>query len=208
MSFSFTLGIIGITVLTSYLAWQNDDRLYKAVFYPNRIKNNKEYYRFISSGFIHKDGWHLFFNMLALYFFAEKVEWIFGIIYGSYGVFYLLALYLLGIIVADIPSYIKHRNNPHYNSLGASGGVAAVVFSSILFDPVTPICLYFAICIPGFIMGALFLVYSFYQGQKTNDSINHDAHLFGAIFGIVFTLILRPNVLNNFISKLQTWTLF
>jgi membrane associated rhomboid family serine protease len=208
MSFSFTLGIIGITVLTSYLAWQNEDRIYKTVFYPNRIKNNKEYYRFISSGFIHKDGWHLFFNMLALYFFAEKVEWIFGIIYGSYGVFYLLALYLVGIIVADIPSYIKHRNNPHYNSLGASGGVAAVVFSSILFDPVTPICLYFAICIPGFIMGALFLVYSFYQGQKTNDSINHDAHLFGAIFGIVFTLILRPNVLNNFISKLQTWTLF
>jgi membrane associated rhomboid family serine protease len=117
-------------------------------------------------------------------------------------------LFVLGTVVANVPSYIKHRHFAYYNSLGASGGVSALVFSSILFDPLSKICLYFAICLPGFILGTIFLVYSYYRGRYQTDTINHDAHLFGALFGILFTIMLKPSVLPAFINKLGSFSFF
>ncbi len=208
MQLSITTIIIILTGITSYYAWKQPAIMYKWLFNPYYIHQQKAYYRFITSGFIHKDGWHLLFNMIALYFFGEKVEYIFSMFFGALGGYLFIALYILGIIVSGIPSYIKHRNAQYFNSLGASGGVAAVVFSSILFDPLSVICLYFAICIPGFILGAFFLGYSWYRGKQSSDNINHDAHLYGALFGVIFTIILKPQVLPLFFEKLATFSLF
>ena len=120
----------------------------------------------------------------------------------------MLSMYLLGIIVSDIPTFLKYQDVPNYNALGASGGVAAVVFSSILFDPLNPIYLMFIpIGIPGFVLGILYLVYSYYQGKRMADNINHDSHLFGAIFGLIFTVVLRPGVIVSFIEQIKDWSL-
>lgn len=117
-------------------------------------------------------------------------------------------MYLLGIIVSDIPSFIKHKDAPYYNALGASGGVSSLLFSFIIFDPTQDLCLYGLLCFPGFIWGALYIVYSFYMGKKGQDNINHDAHLYGGLFGIVFTIIAVPGVIPNFIDQLSNFSLF
>lgn len=132
------------------------------------------------------------------------MEYIFNMLFGAAGGFYFLALYLLGIIVSDIPTYMKNRNHPQYNSLGASGGVSAVIFASIIFLPLQDICLYF-ICLPGVIMGTAYIIFSWYQGRKANDNINHDAHLYGALFGLFFCLIVYPDSFPNFIEQIKNW---
>jgi membrane associated rhomboid family serine protease len=142
--------------------------------------------------------------MFALFFFGQHVAYYFG----PQGNILMITLYLLGIVIADIPTYLKYQDVPKYNSLGASGGVAAVVFSSIMFEPINPIYIMFIpIGIPGFILGALYLVYSYYQGKRMSDNINHDAHLFGAIFGLAFTVILRPGVVISFVQQISNWSL-
>jgi membrane associated rhomboid family serine protease len=139
-----------------------------------------------------------------LFFFGQNVAYYFG----QNGDVLMVVLYLLGIVIADIPTYLKYQDMPNYNSLGASGGVAAVVFSSIMFDPLNPIYIMFIpIGIPGFVLGALYLIYSYYQGKRMSDNINHDAHLFGAIFGLLFTVVLRPGVVVSFVKQISDWSL-
>ncbi len=205
---SVTLIIIIITVITSYRAWSKPDFFEKWLFNPYIINHQKQYYRFLSSGFIHRDNMHLIFNMITLYFFGSRIEQIYQYYYSSTGVVFYLITYLFGIVVADMLSYIKHRNNPHYSSIGASGGVSAVLFASIIYDPTSSICLYFAICIPGFILGGLYLIYSYYQGRRAGSNINHDAHLVGSVFGILITLLIRPAVAMQFIEQIMNYNLF
>ena len=147
---------------------------------------------------------HLFFNMFSLYFFGITIEQIFGVVFGSAGSLYFITLYILGIIVSDIPSFLKHRNNPGYNALGASGGVAAVIFASIIFQPLANIYIYF-VPVPGFILGIGYLIFSWYQGRKANDNVNHDAHLYGALFGFLFCAILYPPSLPYFVEQIKNW---
>jgi membrane associated rhomboid family serine protease len=202
-----TLGIIAITVVATMYAWNKPQVLQRWIFNPYTVHKGGQYYRFLSSGFIHNDWTHLIFNMLTLYFFGRVIEYIYGATFGIVGTLFFLITYLVGIIVANITTYLKHRNSPYYNSLGASGGVAAILFASIIYRPTSNICLYFAICIPAFIMGALYLIYSYYAGKRGRDNINHDAHLMGALFGIVFTILLRPRVLIEFIEQLRNFRL-
>ncbi|MFD1000751.1 rhomboid family intramembrane serine protease [Ohtaekwangia kribbensis] len=196
--------IIGITVLISFAAYSNSNLMRQFMMNPYMISNRQQYYRFITSGFIHADHVHLFFNMFSLYFFGTTIEYIFGIIFGSAGTLYFITLYILGIIVSDIPSYMKHRNNPGYNALGASGGVASVIFASIIFQPLADIYIYF-IPIPGFILGIAYIFFSWYQGKKANDNVNHDAHLYGAVFGVVFCAVLYPQSLPQFVEQIKNW---
>ncbi|WP_333820681.1 rhomboid family intramembrane serine protease [Ohtaekwangia sp.] len=196
--------IIGITVVISFLGYSNQSMMQNLIMNPYMINRKQQYYRFITSGFIHADHMHLFFNMFSLYFFGRTMEYIFNMLFGASGGYYFLALYLLGIIVSDIPSYLKHRNHPQYNALGASGGVASVIFASILFLPLQKIYIYF-VPIPGVIAGVGYILFSWYQGRKANDNINHDAHLYGALFGLFFCVIIYPEVLPNFIEQIQNW---
>ena len=147
-----TYTIIGATVLVSMLAFNRPTVFAEFMMNPYKIRTQGQYYRFVTSGFIHQDHIHLILNMFSLFFFGRVIEHVFKIIWGDWGAVYYIALYLLAIVVSDLPSYLKHRNNPGFNSLGASGGVAAVIFASIVFQPTQKICLFIAICLPGFIL--------------------------------------------------------
>ena len=201
-----TLASIAIVSIVTIYSWNNQPVIRRFIFNPYIVEQNKEYYRFLTSGFLHKDIAHLLFNMLALYFFGEVVEVIYTYYYGNLGYLFYILLFYGGMIIADIPTYFKHRQDPYYNSLGASGGVSAVLFSAILFRPTSSICLYFAICLPAFIMGALYIIYSYYQGRRSSDGINHNAHLFGALYGIAFTGIIKPDVIISFFNKISNWS--
>jgi membrane associated rhomboid family serine protease len=199
-----TLILIIITIGISIYAWKQPALYQKWILNPYKVSHLNQYWRFLTSGFLHLNYTHLFFNMFALYFFGQNVAYYFG----RNGDWMMIALFLLGIIVSDIPTYLKHRNNPNYNSLGASGGVAAVIFSSIMFDPLNKIYLFFIpIGIPGFILGVLYIIYSYYQSKNMTDNINHDAHLFGSIFGIVFTVVVQPQVVPHFFEQIKQWSL-
>ncbi len=207
-SFNITVGIISITVLASWYTFSKPDILKRFMMNPYRIDKHHEYYRFITSGLIHANFSHLLWNMFSLYFFGNIVEQYFAFIFGSPGPYYFIAFYILAIIVSDLPTYFKNRNNPGYNSLGASGGVAAVIFASVIFQPVEKICFYFVICPPGFILAIVFLIWSYYNGRKANDNINHDAHLYGALFGFLFCAVLYPSSIPNFFEQIMQWRFF
>ncbi len=203
MDQNYTIILIVITVAASMYGWNNQDIQNKWMFNPYAVYHGKQYYRFLSSGFIHSNSMHLIFNMIALYFFGGVIERIYGAIFGSLGILFYLVTYLAGIIVANLKTYKKHKNSSYYNSLGASGGVASVLFASILYRPTVGICLYFVICIPAFILGVVYLMYSYYSGKKMADNVNHDAHLIGSLFGLVFTFILRPVVIIEFFQQIM-----
>lgn len=205
---SITVILILITVGISWFSWKNPTLLDNLLMNPVRIERNKEYYRFITSGFVHADFMHLFFNMMTLWFVGETIEQIFMMLFGNMGVILYLALYIIGIVVSDLPSFFKNRKNSNYNSLGASGGVSAILFSAILIAPLMKVCLYFAICMPGFVFGFLFLAYSYYESRRGQGYINHDAHMYGALFGVVFMGIIYPSAVPNFFSQISSWSLF
>lgn len=202
---SITYIFIGITVLISWYGFNQTNVIRQFIMNPYLIHTRGQYYRFITSGFIHRDFIHLLWNMISLYFFGSVVEQVFKIIFGDIkGSVYFIVLYLLGIIVSDVPTYFKHKNNPGYNALGASGGVASVIFVSIVLLPLNAICIYF-LCLPGFILGTLYLIYSYYHGRKSTDNINHDAHLYGALFGLIYCIVLHPAALKNFFLQISEW---
>jgi len=152
---------------------------------------------------------HLFFNMFTLYFFGSVIEQYYTALFGeTTGIALYVGMFLVAVVVSDISTFIKHRNDPSYNSLGASGGVSAVVFSAIMFDPTSNIYLFAIVPIPGFILGALFLLYSYQRSRQMRDRINHDAHLFGALFGVLFTIIIEPNVIGHFINEISNFSFF
>ena len=202
---SITLLLIIITCGISYYAFNNPSLMDKLILNPYKITSRNEYYRFVTSGFIHADFQHLIFNMLSLWFVGEGIERIFGMLLGSGGSLYFLFLYLVGIIVSDIPTFLKHRNSTSYNSLGASGGVSAVLFAAILFAPTMTISLYFFIKMKAFIFGILFLGYSFYEAKKGTSYVNHSAHMYGAIFGMVFMAVVYPASVPGFFAQIGDW---
>ena len=202
MDLNFTLVFIIIITVSSIYGWNNPSFQSKWMFNPYSIYHGKQYYRFLSSGFIHSNLAHLIFNLIALYFFGGVIERIYLKLYGSSGIILFIITFLAGIIVSNLKTYFKFRNSSYYNSLGASGGVASVLFASIIYKPTVGICIYFAFCMPAFILGAIYLIYSYYSGKRMADNVNHDAHLFGSIFGIVFTILLRPIVLVEFIQQI------
>lgn len=198
--FSITLVLIIITVLVSIGGFNNRKIIDDLIFYPPAI-NKGQWYRFFSSGLIHANVPHLAFNMLSLYFFGPVVEEMFSFFFHDWGRPLFLALYILALLVCEIPSYIKHRHDSYYASLGASGAVSAVIFASILLAPTTSIMLFFAIKMPGFIYGILFLAGSYYMAKKGTDNIGHSAHFWGAVFGLAFTGIAGLVLLKvNFFS--------
>lgn len=202
---SITLVLIGVTVAISFYAFRKPDLFGRLMMSPHRISTHHQYYRFISSGFIHKDHTHLLWNMFAFYFFGTAVETAFRMLFGEGGIYYFLFLYLSAIVVSDIPTYFKQKNNSGYHALGASGGVGAVIFVFIILQPLQSICLYFALCMPGFVFGAGYMAYTYYQGKKANDHVNHDAHLYGALYGLVFCMLIYPASVPHFYEQVSYW---
>lgn len=200
MSISLTIVIVIVTSLISWQVMESRAKKGKLIFSPYLIQRNGEYYRFLSSGFIHANWIHLLFNMYVLYEFGENVEVVYRALFGQWGALLYLALYFGGIIVAHIPNFLWRKDDPGYGSLGASGAVSGIVFASIFFDPWGGIGLIFipGFFIPGFAVGILYLVYSSWASKKRSDNIDHIAHFAGAVFGFFFTMILNPKLVSVF----------
>jgi membrane associated rhomboid family serine protease len=209
MEISATIILIGITVLASYQAWKKPALLERWMFTPFLIKKNNQWDRFVLSGLIHKDQMHLLFNMFTFYFFGRVVEMFLMYRLGkSFGLFAFILFYVGAIIISDLPTYFKHKENYHYRALGASGGVAAAVFASIMIMPLSDICLFGLLCLPGFVLGLLFLIYTIVQARRGGDGINHDAHLYGALFGIIVVLIISPQSGLQFFDQIKSFRMF
>ncbi len=209
--YPITFLLIAINVIFSMIGFSNKEMLARTIMWPYYVKRKNEYYRFITSGFLHADYMHLFFNMFTLYFFGRNIELMFNHLQLGGPIAYL-GLYLGALIISDIPSYFKNNDNVGYRALGASGAVSAVVFAAIVFSPWSSIYLYGAIKISAALYAILFIVYCIYMGKKGNDHINHDAHLWGALFGLIFTLILveikQPALFEGIIEELKHPSLF
>lgn len=205
-----TMTLIVLNVIISLIGFNNPAFVNKYIFWPVGINRNREYYRFVSSGFLHADFMHLFFNMFTFYFFGRNLEYYFNSLFANGWLWYLL-LYFVGMVVADLPSYYKNRDNNYFRSLGASGAVSAVVFGAIFFDPWSQIALYGFIRMSALVFAVLYIVYCVYMSRKAQDNINHDAHLWGSIAGLAITALLvaalRPDVMPTILEQLKHPTL-
>jgi len=210
MTFSLTLVIIVATCIVSFIGLSNRDVINKLIFYPPAIQQNKEWYRFFSHGLIHADIGHLFFNMFALYSFGETLERFFGALFGNAGYVIYLLFYVSALAISSIPTYLKQKNNSSYMSLGASGAISAVVFAVIMLIPTSKLgILFLPIDIPAFIFGILYVALSAYLDKRGTGNINHSAHLFGALYGIVFIILVcqigNYPLLTNFIGQIKDY---
>jgi len=189
MEISITIIIIAITCVVSFIAFTNHNLLDQFIFYPPAVGRG-QFYRFFSCGLIHADWGHLIFNMIALYMFGQIVESKFVEIFDQFGKLIYLGMYVLALAASVIPTYFNNKDNYHYRSLGASGGVSAVIFAGIMFFPLVGIGLFFIpVYIAGFLFGILYLVFSGLLDKRGGGNINHSAHIFGALFGVGFTII-------------------
>lgn len=194
--------LIALTVISSFLAFNNQVLFSNCVFNPYIIEKRKQYYRFITAGFIHADWMHLLFNMYALYLFGSNVESAFKEIFQQLGTVLYIALYFSALIMSAMFSFYKHKENPNYNAIGASGAVSAVLFVSIILFPSQRLMIFpIPFFIPSYILGPLYLWYSYYMGRKGMDNIGHDAHFFGAVWGVLFIVLLWKDALSHFIRQ-------
>ncbi len=183
------------TLVTSIYAFNNTEIFGKFMLHPYSVAKGSKLYTFITSGLIHADWMHLFFNMFTFFFFAFKLE-------TMIGHWQFALLYIVSLILSDIPTAIRHKDDYRYSSLGASGAISGVLFSYILFQPLSMIGVMF-IPMPAIVFGVLYLIYCMYMSKSSRDSINHDAHFFGALTGLIITVFLKPGIIPHFVSELS-----
>lgn len=215
MSLSVTVIICIITGGISLLAFNNRDLLRKLLMNPYQVAHHNEYQRVLTHGFIHADYMHLFFNLFVFFSFGQQIERVFlerevyeyvfkgEVFWGNAtGISRFLMLYIGALVFATIPSMVKHKDNPGYNSLGASGAVSAVLIAYILLFPTSKVAFFFLVPMPAWIAGIVFFVFEAYMNKRGGTGIAHDAHLWGAIYGLLFMTILHPSVWVRFLSEL------
>lgn len=188
-------------VLVSYKAFHNGETFDKLKFNPYLIIQNKEWYRFVSHGFVHADWIHLIFNVYVLWAFGDIVMEFFSYYFGNLANLYFLGLFFPALIASSLYSFFKHKKNYYYNAVGASGAVSAVVFASIILYPEGRMGLIlFPIMLPSWIFGGLYLIYTIIMSRKNIDNIGHDAHLWGSVYGIIYIIVFVPNALTYFLN--------
>jgi membrane associated rhomboid family serine protease len=197
VAITVNLVLIGLTCLVSWLAFKNPRLLQRLLFWPPGI-NRGEIHRFVTYGFVHGDGQHLLFNMITLYFFGQLIEQAYAPYLGRFG--YAL-FYAGGLVVSVLPSWLRHRADPNYRSLGASGAVTAVMFAFILLAPWSIIYL-FVVPVPAILYAVAYVAYSVWAGRKGADNVNHSAHLWGAGYGVLFSLAMEPGIAGLFWQRL------
>ncbi|MBK9012731.1 MAG: rhomboid family intramembrane serine protease [Saprospiraceae bacterium] len=203
MSITVTLVIIVITAIVSWLALSNRDLFLKFMHYPYEEHRDKEFYRWVTSVFLHGSWMHLAINMFVLWSFGTFIESVFVELFGAtMGRINFAALYLLSGVFADIPTYIKHKNNQSFSSVGASGATSGIMFAFALLLPWEKIYLFGVLPIPAIVAAVLYLVYSSYSSrQEAGSRIDHEAHFWGAVFGFAFTVALKPSLFTSFLSQ-------
>jgi membrane associated rhomboid family serine protease len=201
MHLSINILIVAATVLVSWLAFNRPRLLDRLILWPPAIERQRQYDRLLTHGFIHADWMHLAFNMITLWSFGGVVEATFAA--NGIGTAGFLGFYLSAIVVAILPSYLRHLHDARYRSLGASGGVAAVLFASILFNPWSKLIIFpIPLPVPAILFAVLYVGYSIWMDRRGGDNINHSAHLVGGAYGIAFTLLAVPGSLGHFLRQL------
>jgi len=194
--------LLAVTILVSVKAFNDEGFKQKLMLNPYDVVHHQKWYRCFTHAFIHADIMHLSFNMFALYIFGENIELSFIETYGNKGYLYFGSLYLGGILFSSIWSIGKNKDNPYYNSLGASGAVSAVIFAYILLYPMNKLGVFpIPPIIPAFIFGPLLLVFEYAMAKRGGTGIAHDAHISGAVYGIVFMTILDYHILLDFFKQ-------
>ena len=199
-----TLILILITAAVSILCFMGVLNSNALKFNAYDVWHRKQGYRMLSYGLVHGGWGHLFFNMLTLFFFGTVVERYFQAAFGSTsGIILYIVLYVSAIAVSTIGDLIKYRNDYGYSAVGASGAVSAVLFASILFEPKMGIYIYLIpIPVPGYIFAPLYLLYCWYMAKRNMDNIGHTAHFWGAVYGLLFPLVCRPDIFHHFLAQL------
>ena len=199
-SVSSSFIIIAVTCVVSFCAFGSRKLMEVMIFWPPAITRGHDYSRFLTYGFVHANGAHLLFNMLTLYFFASPMEAFINAQMGPYGFAFF---YLLGLIASILPTYLRHRDDEQYRSLGASGAVSAVIFAFILLRPWAMLGIFFAIPMPAILYAVIYLGYTIWMDLRQSDRVNHSAHLWGAIYGVVFLIVMDPRVVGYFLDQLS-----
>lgn len=194
-----TLLLIAATCIVSFVAFSNSRVIDALILWPPAIKKNHEYWRLLSYGLVHADGQHLLFNMITLFFFGRYMEGLYAQYLGMFG---FAIFYAGGLLVSILPSYWSNRNNSNYRSLGASGAVSAVLFAFILLQPWAMIFVFF-LPVPAILYAVAYVAYSIYSDRRGTSSINHSAHMWGAAYGILFTVFMEPRVVLIFVDQLS-----
>ena len=197
-----TLPIILVTSIISILTFNRSELMARYQFNAYMIKHRNQWYRFITHAFLHADWMHLIVNMLVLYSFGQFVEMNLAFHFRDISPIIYLVLYFGAVIISSISTFQKHKDDHWYNAVGASGAVSAVMFSSVVFGPFMKIYLYGILPLPAILWAALYVAYSMYMGNRQSDNINHDAHLWGGFYGMIFTLILIPSAAQDFIQNI------
>ncbi|HLP54417.1 MAG TPA: rhomboid family intramembrane serine protease [Fluviicola sp.] len=200
--FFITYVIIGITVLFSLKGFSDDYFRDKYLYKPYNVKHYREYYRIFSHVFLHADPMHLIFNMITFFFFGRNLEAIFLLKYGfMVGSLVFIGFFILASFFATMIQYGRHKDHEFYRSLGASGAVSAVLFAFIVLFPKETIT-FFIIPMPAILFGVLYLGFEFWADKNGKGNIAHDAHISGALFGIVFILITNIEGVKNAFNTL------
>jgi membrane associated rhomboid family serine protease len=198
------IAIIIVTSLVSIYAFYNPALFERMKFSPYDVRHRGQAYRFLSYGLVHADWVHLFINMFVLYSFGKAVVEAYTFYFGMRGLLFYLMLYLGGIAFSVLVDYGKHKENVYYSAVGASGAVSAVLFASILLYPTGSVFIFpIPFPVPSVIFGVLYLAYSVVMARRGRDNIGHTAHFMGAIFGLAFTIALKPALVNGIINLVR-----
>ena len=198
------LGIIIITTLLSIYALYNQEVFSRLKFNAYAIRHHGQGWRFFSYGLIHADWMHLFINMFVLYSFGKAVIDAYHFYFDIKGYLFYLLLYAGGIIFSVLFDYGKHKDDAHYNAVGASGAVSAVLFASILLYPTGSVMIFpIPFPLPSVVFGVIYLIYTAVMARRATDNIGHNAHFFGAIFGIAYTIALKPILAISFWKQIM-----
>jgi membrane associated rhomboid family serine protease len=196
---TFSLAIIAVTCIVSFIAFNNARLLERLILWPPAISRQHQYDRLVTYGLIHAGPGHLLVNMFTLFFFSPLIEQAYTIFLGKLG---FLVFYVGALIVSILPTFLANRDNPRYRSLGASGAVSAVLFAFVLLKPWETIYLFAILPVPAIVFAVLYVVYSIYMDSRSSDNVNHSAHLWGAAFGVSFTLLMNPHLFSLFLASL------
>jgi membrane associated rhomboid family serine protease len=198
------LVFIILTSLISIYAFFNQEVFDRLKFNPYAIRHHGQGWRFFTYGLVHADWVHLFINMFVLYSFGKAVIDAYHYYFDIKGYFFFVLLYIGGIVFSVLFDYGKHKEDTYYNAVGASGAVSAVLFASILLYPTGSVYLFpIPFPLPSVVFGVLYLVYSAVMARRGKGNIGHSAHFWGAIFGIAFTVALKPILALSFWNQIQ-----
>jgi len=192
---TLTLSIIIITCAISFTGFSSSKLMHFGILRPYYTVRNKQWHQLLTSGFLHANVTHLFVNMITFYFFGTAME-------NTLGIPMFAGLYFFSILFSSLPSVIFRKDDPDYATLGASGGVEGVLFAFILLYPFRMLYVFLAIPMPAIVFGTLFIVYSIYESKQDRGQVNHEAHISGALAGILFMVVMEPGSIDIFLSQI------